>query len=31
MEDDIALDQAFDYFDAIVNTDISRVDNVKRD
>ena len=31
MEDDIALDQAFDYFDAIVNTDISRVDNVQRD
>lgn len=31
MEDEIALDQAFDYYDAIVNTDISRVDNVKRD
>lgn len=31
MENEIALDQAFDYFDAIVNTDISRVDNVKRD
>lgn len=31
MEDDIALEQAFDYFDAIVNTDISRVDNVQRD
>ena len=31
MEDDIALEQAFDYFDAIVNADISRVDNVKRD
>lgn len=31
MEDEIALDQAFDYFDAIVNTDISRVDNIKRD
>ena len=31
MEDDIALDQAFDYFDAIVNTDISRVDNIQRD
>ena len=31
MEYEIALDQAFDYFDAIVNTDISRVDNVKRD
>lgn len=31
MEDEIALDQTFDYFDAIVNTDISRVDNIKRD
>lgn len=31
MEDDIALEQAFDYFDAIVNTDISRIDNVQRD
>lgn len=31
MEDEIGLDQAFDYYDAIVNTDISRVDNVKRD
>lgn len=31
MEDDIALDQAFDYFDAVVNRDISRVDGVKRD
>lgn len=31
MEDEIALDQAFDYYDAVVNTDISRVDNVKRD
>ena len=31
MESEIALDQAFDYFDAIVNTDISRVDNVNRD
>ena len=31
MEDDIALEQVFDYFDAIVNTDISRVDNVQRD
>ena len=27
---DIALDQAFDYFDAIVNADISRADGVKR-
>lgn len=31
MENDIALDQAFDYFDAVVNFDISRVDDVKRD
>ena len=30
MESEIALDQAFDYFDEIVNTDISRVDNVMR-
>lgn len=27
---DIALDQAFDYFDAVINTDISRVDGVSR-
>ena len=31
IEDAIALEQAFDYFDAIVNSDISRVDNVQRD
>lgn len=31
MEEEIALDQAFDYYDAVVNADISRVDNVKRD
>lgn len=31
MDDDIALEQAFDYYDAIVNTDISRADDVKRD
>ena len=31
LEDDIALEQAFDYYDAIVNQDISRVDGVKRD
>ena len=31
MESDIALDQAFDYYDAIVNVDISRVDDVRRD
>lgn len=30
MDKDIALDQAFDYHDAIVNSDISRVDNIKR-
>ncbi len=30
MEDDIALEQAYDYYDAIVNQDISRVDGVKR-
>lgn len=27
----IALDQAFDYFDAVVNSDVSRVDGVKRE
>jgi len=31
MEDDVALEQAYDYYDAIVNQDISRVDGVKRD
>ena len=31
MRDTIALDQAFDYCDAVVNSDISRVDNIKRD
>lgn len=31
LEDEIALEQAFDYYDAIVKTDISRVDGVKRD
>jgi hypothetical protein len=30
MEKEIALDQAFDYYDAIVGSDISRVDNVTR-
>ena len=30
MEKDVALDQAFDYYDAVVNSDISRVDNVSR-
>lgn len=28
---DIALEQAFDYFDAVINTDVSRVDGVSRD
>ena len=31
MEDDVALEQAYDYYNAIVNQDISRVDGVKRD
>lgn len=31
MDQDVALDQAFDYYNAIVNTDILRVDDVKRD
>ena len=31
MEREIALDQAFDYYDAVVNSDISRVDGVHRD
>lgn len=31
LKGEIALDQAFDYFDAIVNQDISRVDGVRRD
>ncbi len=30
MEKDIALEQAFDYYDAVVESDISKVDNVKR-
>lgn len=30
LKGDLALDQAFDYFDAIVASDISRVDGVKR-
>lgn len=30
LKGDLALDQAFDYFDAIVVSDISRVDGVKR-
>ena len=31
MEKEIALDQAFDYYDAIVNSDISRVDGISRE
>lgn len=31
MEDEIALNQAIDYFDGIINSDISRADGVKRD
>ena len=30
MDKDIALEQAFDYYDAVVSSDISRVDNVNR-
>lgn len=30
MDKDIALDQAYDYYDAVVHTDISRVDNINR-
>lgn len=30
MEKEIALEQAFDYYDAIVKSDISRVDNINR-
>lgn len=31
LEDEIALEQAYDYYDAIINQDISRVDGVRRD
>ena len=31
LEKDIALEQAFDYYDAVVNSDISRVDGVNRE
>lgn len=31
MDDDVALDQAFDYIDAIIRNDMSRVDNIRRD
>ena len=30
MRDEIALDQAFDYYDAVVNSDINRADNVRK-
>ncbi|MDD7589038.1 ATP-binding protein, partial [Bullifex porci] len=30
MHDEIALDQAFDYYDAVVRTDINRADNVQK-
>ena len=30
MDKDIALEQAYDYYDAVVNSDISRVDDVNR-
>lgn len=30
LDEDIALDQAFDYYDAVVNADISQVDGVNR-
>ena len=30
MDEDVALDQAFDYFEAVVESDISRVDGVAR-
>lgn len=30
MSDSTALEQAFDYYDAVVNADISRVDNIER-
>ena len=30
MENDIALEQAYDYYDAVVNSDISRVDGINR-
>lgn len=31
LEDDVALEQAYDYYDAIINQDISRVDGIKRE
>lgn len=31
MDQDVALTQAFDYIDSVTDTDMSRVDNIKRD
>ncbi len=31
MDDDVALDQAFGYIDAVIRNDMSRVDNIRRD
>ena len=31
MDDNVALDQAFDYIDAVIRSDMSRVDNIHRD
>lgn len=31
MDEDVALDQAFDYIDAVINVDMSRVDDKRRD
>ena len=31
MRDEIALDQALDYYDAVVRSDINRADNVQKD
>ncbi len=31
MRKEVALEQAYDYFDAVVNNDISRADNVRKD
>lgn len=31
MDDDVALDQAFDYIDAVIRNDMSRADDIRRD
>jgi len=31
MRDEIALDQAYDYYDAVVNNDINRADGIKKE